>query len=638
MRLDSVVIAGFRKYAEPFELDFSPCLTAIVGQNDAGKSTILEALNIYFGNAKLESGDFSVGSEEPVSITAVLSDLPEKLILDADRTTNLAAEYLVDADGRLRLRKSWRRRSSTPEVHAIAIHPRRPGEEDFLVNAKIARLRTLAESLQVADRRVSSDLRRAILQDLIVQGAPTVEVAVPLTSDDGKAVAAALEQYLPQYYLFRADRAGSESDSLAQDPAKAAIRVVLAEREDELAELSRKVVSQITTLLEGVVEKLRDIDPALADRLSLTDPTPDWSKAFSSLRFEDDQGVPLSKRGNGTRRLVLLSFFRATVEASGSGVGARRSVITAIEEPETALHPDLQRELIRTIQELGSSSRRQALITTHSSNLVRDLPAESLRYITRAEVGGPQCLSVGADGDATSLLRALNGSLGILTDHSVRCFVMVEGRNDIEGLKAMGRGLRRVLEVDTVDVAELERRGHLCLLPIGGCGSLSLWEENLTALSRPQYCIVDSDRDRAGGELKHDVQAMVDRSRVGRSIVVLERRELENYLVADAVVDAYSDVEGFAPRFAAAVADRDWDYLDVPMECARVIHELAESGNLWSDLDPAVRKSKEGRVKKRLVRAFEHPSVAQSLVDSEADVLTTLRAIGALACAVLPVG
>ena len=49
MRLKQMKIKNFRGYKDETIVDFDN-LTAFIGKNDAGKSTILEALEIFFNN------------------------------------------------------------------------------------------------------------------------------------------------------------------------------------------------------------------------------------------------------------------------------------------------------------------------------------------------------------------------------------------------------------------------------------------------------------------------------------------------------------------------------------------------------------------------------------------------------------
>src|SRR5690606_23323212 len=108
MRLEAVRIKNFRCYAEEICAEIGD-LTTFIGRNDIGKSTILEALEIFF-NADLvsmEQGDANVHNTDKIcSITCEFSDLPPTLTLDAGAETTLADEYLLATDGRLKIRKT----------------------------------------------------------------------------------------------------------------------------------------------------------------------------------------------------------------------------------------------------------------------------------------------------------------------------------------------------------------------------------------------------------------------------------------------------------------------------------------------------------------------------------------------------
>ncbi|RZK31215.1 MAG: lantibiotic ABC transporter, partial [Hymenobacter sp.] len=62
MKLKTVKLQNFRSYKDEAVVCIDD-LTALVGQNDAGKSTVLEALEIFFNNTliKIESADAAQG-------------------------------------------------------------------------------------------------------------------------------------------------------------------------------------------------------------------------------------------------------------------------------------------------------------------------------------------------------------------------------------------------------------------------------------------------------------------------------------------------------------------------------------------------------------------------------------------------
>lgn len=109
MQLQSVAVKNFRCYRDEVVVPIGD-LTTFVGRNDIGKSSILEALEIFFNNetVRIEAGDANIFSgDSQVTITCEFSALPEKLTLDAGAETTLKDEYLLTGDGTLKIRKVY---------------------------------------------------------------------------------------------------------------------------------------------------------------------------------------------------------------------------------------------------------------------------------------------------------------------------------------------------------------------------------------------------------------------------------------------------------------------------------------------------------------------------------------------------
>jgi hypothetical protein len=88
--------------------------------------------------------------------------------------------------------------------------------------------------------------------------------------------------------------------------------------------------------------------------------------------------------------LVLLNFFRAEAERRLRD-GNSRSIIYAIEEPETSQHTDHQKILIKAFRELAIVPNTQVLMTTHSSTVVKGLNFEHLRLVS-VDANGNKCI------------------------------------------------------------------------------------------------------------------------------------------------------------------------------------------------------------------------------------------------------
>jgi len=120
MRLKSVKLTHFRGYRDTTVMPIDEAMTGIVGRNDYGKSTILEALAIFFesGDVKADKRDmncFSLAEGlEQFEIACEFDDLPEALVLDENAQTSLAQKYLLNAKSALEIVKNFKARTGRP--------------------------------------------------------------------------------------------------------------------------------------------------------------------------------------------------------------------------------------------------------------------------------------------------------------------------------------------------------------------------------------------------------------------------------------------------------------------------------------------------------------------------------------------
>lgn len=136
MKIKSLKINNFRCYKNETCIKFEN-LTAIIGKNDAGKSTILEALDIFFhdgkGVVKLDKDDINRSKKEAgdndIIISICFTDLPQSIIIDDSNCTTLQNEYLLNKDDDLEIIKVFKNGSNTSsnlKVYIKAYHPTNP--------------------------------------------------------------------------------------------------------------------------------------------------------------------------------------------------------------------------------------------------------------------------------------------------------------------------------------------------------------------------------------------------------------------------------------------------------------------------------------------------------------------------------
>ncbi len=555
----------------------------IVGRNDAGKSTIFEALNIFFGDGKIDQDDANKsGDPTDVAIVCEFEDFPEQIVIDKDYPTNLQNEFLLNKEGRLELHQIWDCTKKTPKaaMYAMANHPSAQRVDDLL-ELKITDLRSRAKELGAdlsdVDQKVSSQLRGAIrstVDDLVL-----CDRLLQLDKDSGKKLWEQLKLSLPTFALFKADRSSTDTDPEAQDPMNAAMKEAFKGLEPKLNALVDQVKNEVQSTADKTVEKLREMHPELAGELKARFTEPNWSKVLKvSLTGEED--IPLNKRGSGVRRLVLLNFFRAKAESNAYDRGEDVPVIYAIEEPETSQHPANQKLLLNALLELSENPGRQVLLTSHNPVLARRIPSSCIRHV--CDNGG--CRSVEGEGGEREVLNKLAKDLGVLPDHDVKLFIGVEGVNDIHFLQSMSTMLI-ANGVDVPDLVKLDEKGIIIFIPCGGT-NLSLWAHRLAGLNRPEFHLFDGDKQQ------NEITAQTVSER-GEGCIGLctKKYEMENYLHVDAIVAVKSELVGLVE-----FGDRD----DVPTIVAKAVHFVSGAQTGWAELEPKKQKEKGSRAKKWL--------------------------------------
>lgn len=583
MRLKAVIIEGFRAYRERTRIELDD-LTAFVGRNDAGKSTVLESLEIFFNakQVKMDKGDRCVHSEGQTARTGcVFTDLPEEmltaLVIDARSQTTLAAEFLLNPEGDFEVHKTYDlgKARIAEAVVAIVHHPIEAPLRDLLLkkNEELKQIaRDTGANLDAIDQRSNVALRQLIRDTVGVGELGLVEIPID-SSDDVKKVWGQLEKFLPIYALFRSDRPSIDADDEVKDPLQIAVEQALRRVQDEIQRIQGQVREHATEVATRTLAKLKEMDPALADEL-VPDfkADPKWDKLFS-FTLTGDNGIPVNKRGSGVRRLILLNFFRAEADRRREEKDAS-GIIYAIEEPETSQNPKNQRLLIEALLQLSNEPGIQVLLTTHTPGIAGLIPKEQVRHI---QLDGDRCATVGAVNE--DAYRRIAQELGITADHRLQAFLFVEGDGDADYFCHFADALR----VEEPAFPDLRNDPRLCIMPLSG-SNLRTWIENdyLKDRKYPQIHIYDRGNSQPR-KFQRDVDTVNARG-AGHWATLLERNEIENYLHPDLVSEEFE------------IAIQVGADTDLPMEL--VLARRAADGIPIDELD------EEGRAKK--LKKLEH--------------------------------
>lgn len=306
--------------------------------------------------------------------------------------------------------------------------------------------------------------------------------------------------------------------------------------------------------------------------------------------------------------------------AEANGAGIRESLrlildlelehceIVLIEEPEVHLHPGLEFSVHSYLQE--KSKTKQFFVTTHSTNFVDAVSPQHIYLIARGENGISTCSSL-TEGDVPLKLPAELG-IRLSTVFMFDRIVFVEGPSDESVLR----------ELASINGIDLNGAG-VAFVHMGGVANFTHYaaESTLDLLSRRRvkmWFIIDRD-ERDGTEIDKMIEKLGDRA----ELFVLQRRELENFLVEENAVCAF-------------VKEKTGNHIqpaDYKIAVDKAVDAVAgKVANLYIEkkfLSPIYLRGKniDGDVRERLNSAIE--KITERLSDLEKNVMDVEAQIAA---------
>lgn len=529
MILEEVRIKNFRGYRT--ETIIPICnLTAFIGKNDAGKSSVLEALEIFFNNSLVvcEREDLNINADgNQIEITCVFSDYPNEIVIDAAAPTSLINEYLLNENNKLEIKKVFSATAAKPKekVFIICNHPTAQNANDLL-ELKKADLKARATSLNIPqgnyNGNINSTIRQAIWESF--ENLQLARTELLVDKEDTKKVYDTLKNYLPIYALFQSDRQSKDDDKEVTDPMKLAVQQALADLNDEIEHIKNEVRNKAIDTANRTLAKLKEMSPELANELIPEFKTePKFDSQFK-LTINSEDNIPINKRGSGVRRLILLNFFRAEAERLRNQHQGNQ-IIFAFEEPETSQHPDHQEMLIQAFIELANTGNSQIILTTHTPALAGLLPLESLRFIDKTI--DDRNIELGTE----EVFEKIAQTLGVLADpipKNATAIILIEGKSDVTFFNHTANQLK-----NAGHLTHTFQEKRIALVPIGGCGNLKHWQTlRLVDQFQIPYCVL-LDSDKATNEEQKNIDTIADLVQSGIKAYVTRKREPENYIHLD---------------------------------------------------------------------------------------------------------
>lgn len=414
IKLKRVEIKSYRSVPNAIKIDLADGANVLVGPNNVGKSNVMRALGLVFG----EGADaFDLQRDVPAmnlwgrpTITLDFEVRPP--IRGFERTL---LRYAREAEEAVLAERP--KTTSSPYANAGRIrlrvkYTKDEGRSEYLVTRGAGDQRAPAD----LNQRAVDQLRRCIRFVLIKSGE---DVDAFLRGRFSEVLANVLEE------------------NLAKELQEARQR-----RERYLEELNTTLFG---SLAREVLRELKELVPELQDvQLRPSVPSIEDTIREADVLLEDVAATDLEGKGTGLRGAFLVAMLKYLADQS------KRSLVLAVEEPETFLHPGAQ-ELIRDdLEAVGERGHVTLLVTTHSPFIIPRHPETQIVALEKDGKGETRVLtSVRGDNERVDAIaglfpsRALAAAIEDVAEAAIpddcEAILVVEGQTDATFLRTAAR-------------------------------------------------------------------------------------------------------------------------------------------------------------------------------------------------------
>jgi len=533
MYIAKVQIKNYKSFLSSQELNLTPGFNVVVGQNNAGKTALVEALSLHF------SDKYHMSMKTVPSPGLHLHDSVTSSVQIAFQLAEGEAEQLlINARGSfyLPLREGTDPGSEVTKFQAL------------LRQAQILQcmyqpnnfVTTYLESLgQFADAPYVVELRVNISQRQLEYTSNRYQITqIGPSALYGPYLANILRNRI---YIFRAERLNVSQSSFGTE-------TVLKPDASNLAEVLHNLQNSNPTRFHRFNQHVSTIFPEIK---GITVPSGPASNQVQILVWSidpdterPDLAIPLSESGTGIGQVLAMLYVVLTAEYP-------RTIM--IDEPQSFLNPGAVRKLIEILKQ---HSRHQFTITTHSPEVVSVINPQTLFLLQKVEAETMiEQLDSAAAQDQKLLLSEVGARLADV--FGADNILWVEGATEEQCFpliveKKLHKPLQGTKILGVVQTGDFESRHSGLILQIYDRLSKG------SGLIPPAIGFI-FDREGRSEQVRRD---LIQRSQ--DKVVFLPRRMYENYLLnPPAIAIVASQIEGFRDSPVTPAEVEHW------LECNR---------------------------------------------------------------------
>lgn len=414
MNITKLKIKNYKSIKDSGEITVDDKIMSFIGQNNAGKSAILDAIQCVFPSVKktVIRSDFHKGTHDNVEIIIWFNGvtdeyLEEKLFGDAISKLVAKAKKLEDESAEETKIEAARKKIEETREQKLS-----EAKETYQVKDAVMCIKLVVTNTDRIGTKyyVDIDSVKEIKESEIKKILPILKV-IPAIRDPKNESTAGTNSYLKELIaMLDDDMATNISISGNETVSYRQLNEIIAE---ESAKRCQSISNSITGYYNEAIG-VNDFEVIVSSDVNISKGTTYYTKILDkSTNIESD----ILSCGTGYQSMIILSILEAYVELAQK----KTEYILIIEEPEVYLHPSLQRKMIDTL--LMISMNNQVIFSSHSPITVGKMERNQIKLVKRE--AGEATVS---DITVSDVIR----ELGIRADDILvnKGIIFVEGQDD----------------------------------------------------------------------------------------------------------------------------------------------------------------------------------------------------------------
>lgn len=524
MFINKIRIKNYKSFLDSGEICIDKNLFGLIGQNNTGKSAVLDAIQCIFPTIKKEisATDFHKGTTKDIEIEVWFDDVTQEYIENVLYKDKLLEKYKEIK----KLEEELKKISSKSEKDEI-------NNKIEIINDKLSKdkekyFKKSIEKYHISDekfyiklvckkgtkilKKFYIDEEKDISQIDLKKILPPIKV-IPAIRDPKNESTAGTNSYLKELIQMLDDQIQTqieiEGNSISYNELN---EVIARETSNRCKSLSENITNFYNQAIgNSDYQVIIDSDVNISKGTTYTTKIKDINTNVQS---------DILSCGTGYQSMVILAILETYVEIADKNIG----YILLIEEPEVYLHPTLQRKMIDTL--INISSTNQVLFTSHSPITVSKLSKQQIRLVKK-DSGVASIENINP--------QVVINELGIKSDDILvnKGIIFVEGKDD-----------KAVFEI-LLDKIEEGLSSKINIIDAGNCNNLKFYANAEMLINNkfniPTLIIRDTDTKEPSIRKTHLINEItsnrnnkLDREmidKITKSIKIMKRYSLEGYFI-----------------------------------------------------------------------------------------------------------